>query len=167
MLVSTRPEAAIAMDPVAADLAHGRPLHPVTWCHLLARYGLSECSATFEPDLQRSRDESSPSPHGVSRRPSTCRQGQFMRTRPVRIDQVIPSIVERDAVSHHTLEAQRVLHSMGFVSEIYACNMGPGLAGRVHLLEDLPRERPEHQWVCYQASIGSPAADMCSRRTRA
>jgi len=83
-----------------------------------------------------------------------------MTTRPVRIDQVIPSIVERDAVSHHTLEAQRVLHSMGFVSEIFACNMGPGLVGRVHKLEDLPREPPEHQWVCYQASIGSPAADV-------
>ena len=83
-----------------------------------------------------------------------------MRTRPVRIDQVLPSIVERDAVSYHTLEAQRVLHSMGFVSEIYACSMGPGLAGRVHALSDLPREEGERQWVCYQASIGSPAADV-------
>ncbi|MGA2531173.1 MAG: glycosyltransferase family 4 protein [Acidimicrobiales bacterium] len=83
-----------------------------------------------------------------------------MKVRPVRIDQIIPSIVERDAVSHHTLEAQRVLHSMGFVSEIYAANMGPGLQGRVHLLDDIPRESPEHQWVCYQASIGSPAADV-------
>ena len=82
-----------------------------------------------------------------------------MKVRPVRIDQVIPSIVERDAVSHHTLEAQRVLHSMGFVSEIYACSMGPGLAGRVHPLSELPRYEPERQWVCYQASIGSPAAD--------
>jgi glycosyltransferase involved in cell wall biosynthesis len=83
-----------------------------------------------------------------------------VKPRPVRIDQIIPSIVERDAVSHHALEAQKVLHSMGFVSEIYAGNMGPGLHGRVHLLDDLPRERPEHQWVCYQASIGSPAADV-------
>ncbi len=83
-----------------------------------------------------------------------------MRVRPVRIDQVLPSIVERDAVSHHTLEAQRVLHSMGFVSEIYACSMGPGLAARVHRLSDLPREESERQWVCYQASIGSPAADV-------
>ena len=83
-----------------------------------------------------------------------------MRSRPVRIDQVLPSIVERDAVSYHTLEAQRVLHSMGFVSEIYACSMGPGLAGRVHSLSDLPREEGERQWVCYQASIGSPAADV-------
>ena len=82
-----------------------------------------------------------------------------MRTRPVRIDQVIPSIVERDAVSHHTLESQRVLRSMGFVSEIYACTMGRELTGRVHPLRELPRERGGHQWVCYQASIGSPAAD--------
>jgi hypothetical protein len=49
VLVSTRPEVVVAIDPVAADLAHGRPLHPVTWCHLLARYGLSVL-ATFEPD---------------------------------------------------------------------------------------------------------------------
>ncbi|MGD1010961.1 MAG: glycosyltransferase family 4 protein [Acidimicrobiales bacterium] len=83
-----------------------------------------------------------------------------MRPRPVRIDQIIPSIVERDAVSHHTLEAQRVLHSMGFVSEIYACNMGPGLAGRVRRIDELPREDSEHQWVCYQSSIGSSAADV-------
>jgi len=82
-----------------------------------------------------------------------------MTARPVRIDQVIPSIVERDAVSHHALEAQRVLRSMGFVSEIYACTMGRELAGRVHPLRELPRERGDHQWVCYQASIGSPAAD--------
>ena len=83
-----------------------------------------------------------------------------MRQRPVRIDQIIPSIVERAAVSHHTLEAQQVLHAMGFVSEIYAGNFGPGLEGRVHLLDQIPREGPEQQWVCYQASIGSPAADV-------
>src|SRR5579864_9124116 len=37
-----------------------------------------------------------------------------------RIDQVIPTIVERDAVSTHTLEAQRVLHDLGVESDIYA-----------------------------------------------
>jgi glycosyltransferase involved in cell wall biosynthesis len=79
--------------------------------------------------------------------------------RPVRIDQVIPSIVERDAVSHHTLEAQHVLRSMGFVSEIFAGNWGPGLNGRVRPLDELPREA-EGQWICYQASIGSPSADV-------
>jgi hypothetical protein len=50
VLVSARPEAAVAMDPVAADLAYGRSLHPVTWCHLFARCGLSEL-AVFEPDV--------------------------------------------------------------------------------------------------------------------
>ncbi|HXY43142.1 MAG TPA: glycosyltransferase [Acidimicrobiales bacterium] len=83
-----------------------------------------------------------------------------MTGRPVRIDQVIPSIVERDAVSHHTLEAQRVLRSMGFVSEIFAGNWGPGLNGHVRPLGELPREPGGNQWVCYQASIGSPAAEV-------
>ncbi len=81
-----------------------------------------------------------------------------MAARPVRFDQVIPSIVERDAVSYHTLEAQQVLRGMGFVSEIYACNWGPGLDGRVSAIDALPREA-SGQWVCYQASIGSPAAE--------
>jgi glycosyltransferase involved in cell wall biosynthesis len=82
------------------------------------------------------------------------------RVRPVRFDQVIPSIVERDAVSHHTLEAQRVLRSMGFVSDVFALNVGPGLAGRVRPIAELPREAGGGQWLCYQASIGSPAADV-------
>jgi glycosyltransferase involved in cell wall biosynthesis len=80
--------------------------------------------------------------------------------RPVRIDQVIPSIVERDAVSGHTLEVQHILRSLGFVSEIFACNWGPGLDGRVHALSELPAEPDGSQWICYQASIGSPAADV-------
>jgi len=83
-----------------------------------------------------------------------------MTANPVRIDQVIPSIVERDAVSYHTLEAQRVLRSMGFVSEIFAGNWGPGLDGRVRPLAELPREAGGGQWVCYQGSIGSPAAEV-------
>jgi len=49
VLVSTRPEANMAKDPVAADLAPGRPLHPVTWCHLLAQSGLLDLEV-FEPD---------------------------------------------------------------------------------------------------------------------
>lgn len=86
-----------------------------------------------------------------------------MTNRPVRIDQVIPSIVERDAVSRHTLEAQRVLRSMGFVSEIFAGNWGPGLEGRVRPLRELAHEEGGSQWICYQASIGSPAADVVAR----
>ena len=68
VLVSARPEAAVAMDPVAADLAPGRPLHPVTWCHLLAHSGLAEL-AVFEPDTRADPDRAqsprfSPFPRG-------------------------------------------------------------------------------------------------------
>lgn len=80
--------------------------------------------------------------------------------RPARIDQVIPSIVERDAVSHHTLEAQRVLRGLGYVSEIFALTMGPEMAGRVRPLSDLPQQDDGRQWICYQASIGSPATEV-------
>jgi glycosyltransferase involved in cell wall biosynthesis len=83
-----------------------------------------------------------------------------MSRRPVRIDQVIPSIVERDAVSAHTVEAQRVLRSMGYVSEIFACTWGPEMEGRVRPITDIPKESGGGQWICYQGSIGSPAADV-------
>jgi glycosyltransferase involved in cell wall biosynthesis len=80
--------------------------------------------------------------------------------RPIRFDQVIPSIAERDAVSHHTLETQRVLREMGFVSEIFAREMSPGMVAHVRPLAELPRDDPGRQWLCYQASIGSPAAEV-------
>lgn len=83
-----------------------------------------------------------------------------MSTKPVQIDQVIPTIVERDAVSHHTLEVQQVLRALGFVSEIYALNIGPGMADRVRPLDDLTDDASGRQWLCYQASIGSPAAEV-------
>jgi hypothetical protein len=42
VLVSAHPPAAGAGDPISADLLSRRPLHPVTWCHLLARFGFAE-----------------------------------------------------------------------------------------------------------------------------
>jgi hypothetical protein len=68
VLVSARPEVAVAIDPVAADLASGRPIHPVTWCHLLARYGLSRLEI-FEPDALES-DTDEPDLFAVSARRS-------------------------------------------------------------------------------------------------
>jgi glycosyltransferase involved in cell wall biosynthesis len=79
---------------------------------------------------------------------------------PERIDQVIPTIVEHDAVSNHTFEAQRILQKMGFVSEIYAQVIGPGCDGRVRPLAELPSYEDGRQWVLYQHSIGSPAAEV-------
>ncbi|MDA8296634.1 MAG: glycosyltransferase family 4 protein [Actinomycetota bacterium] len=86
-----------------------------------------------------------------------------MARRPERIDQIIPAIVEHDAVSNHTFEAQRLLRSMGFVSEIYARILGPGVEGRVHPLAELPQLAGDRQWLLYQHSIGSPAADAFVR----
>jgi glycosyltransferase involved in cell wall biosynthesis len=83
--------------------------------------------------------------------------------RPSRIDQIIPSIIEHDAVSNHTFEAQRILREMGFTSVIYASVIGPGCAGRVRPLAELPLIEDGSQWVLYQASIGGPAAEVFAR----
>ena len=78
----------------------------------------------------------------------------------MRIDQVIPTIVERDAVSAHTFEAQRVLRDLGFDSEIFALNIEDSLHGRARPLQELDGQRSSSRWLLYQASIGSPAADV-------
>jgi len=48
VIVSSHPPAPGRDDPITADLARRRPLHPVTWCHLLARYGFGEITV-FDP----------------------------------------------------------------------------------------------------------------------
>lgn len=77
----------------------------------------------------------------------------------MRIDQVIPTIVMRDAVSNHTFEAQRVLRGLGLESDIYAQNIGVELRSRVRPLSELDPQAADGRWVMYQASIGSPAAE--------
>jgi glycosyltransferase involved in cell wall biosynthesis len=79
---------------------------------------------------------------------------------PTCVDQLIPTIVERDAVSTHTLEAQRVLREMGLESEIFAQNIGIGLHGRVRPVADLDRARPGDRLILYQASIGSHVGEL-------
>jgi glycosyltransferase involved in cell wall biosynthesis len=76
-----------------------------------------------------------------------------------RIDQVIPAIIEHDAVSNHTFEAQRLLIEMGYDSEIYASILGPGTEGRVRPIAELPRGGAD-EWLLYQCSIGSPVAEL-------
>jgi glycosyltransferase involved in cell wall biosynthesis len=76
-----------------------------------------------------------------------------------RIDQVIPAIIEHDAVSNHTFEAQRLLREMGYDSEIYASIIGPGAEGRVRPIAALPSDGGEEHWLLYQCSIGSPVAE--------
>jgi L-malate glycosyltransferase len=78
---------------------------------------------------------------------------------PARIDQVIPSIIEHDAVSNHAFEAQRLLRELGFQSEIYAEILGPGVEGRVRPVSQLAEYASRERWLLYQCSIGSPVAD--------
>ena len=47
VLVSPHPDRVDGGDPITSDLAR-RPLHPVTWCHLFARYGFGEITV-FDP----------------------------------------------------------------------------------------------------------------------
>ena len=50
VLVSPHPDRVGSADPISSDLAARRPLHPVTWCHLLARYGFGEITV-FDPGV--------------------------------------------------------------------------------------------------------------------
>ena len=80
--------------------------------------------------------------------------------RPTRIDQIIPSIIEHDAVSNHTFAAQRLLREMGFLSDIFAGTQGPGVSGRVRPLGQFVPDVDSAHWVLYQCSIGSHAAEV-------
>jgi hypothetical protein len=46
VIVSAHPPRPEDGDPITSDLAVRRPLHPVTWCHLLARYGFGEITVS-------------------------------------------------------------------------------------------------------------------------
>lgn len=81
-----------------------------------------------------------------------------MAKRPTHFDQVIPTIVQHDAVSHHTFEVQGVLRSLGFESDIYALHPAPEVRHRVLPFANLP-QGSDDRWLLYQASIGSEAAD--------
>jgi hypothetical protein len=61
---------------------------------------------------------------------------------PSRIDQIIPSIVEHDAVSNHTFAAQRLLRELGFVSEIYTGTIGPGTGASARGTSQARRRQP-------------------------
>lgn len=72
----------------------------------------------------------------------------------------------RDAVSNHTLEVQSVLRGLGFESDIYAQNIGVELSSQVRPVADLDmtgrtgRAGSDKRFLLYQASIGSPVADV-------
>lgn len=50
VLLSKSPGPLNEADPVSADLSPGRSLHPVTWCHLLARLGFGDIAVRESTD---------------------------------------------------------------------------------------------------------------------
>lgn len=50
VIVSARPGSLAELDPIVSDLSARRPLRPVTWCHLLSRYGFGEITVNDEAD---------------------------------------------------------------------------------------------------------------------
>jgi len=82
---------------------------------------------------------------------------------PMRIDQVLPSLVARDAIGLHTLEVRELLRSEGFRSDIYYLTCTPDVAREGHPLSEIGAPRGD-RWILYQLSIGSPAAEIVLER---
>lgn len=80
----------------------------------------------------------------------------------MRIDQVLPSLVGRDAIGAHTLNIKDALGAKGIECTIYYSTCTPDVADRgIHVIE-LPACR-EPRTVLYHASIGSPVFDLVTR----
>jgi glycosyltransferase involved in cell wall biosynthesis len=83
--------------------------------------------------------------------------------RPVRVDQVIPSLASRDAIGQHTLAIRDALRAAGVASEIYYGTCTPDVASEGRPLAQLGRPDPQ-RCLLYQLSIGSPVFDLLMAR---
>jgi hypothetical protein len=61
VVVSAHPDRLYDSDPITSDLAVRRPVHPVTWCHLFARYGFGQITVLDPFAEDRSGDQGSSS----------------------------------------------------------------------------------------------------------
>ena len=69
----------------------------------------------------------------------------------MRIDQLLPSVAARDAVSNHAFALRRLMREQGIASEIYAGTIGPGLSEQVLPVGDF---RPGDGYLIFHMSIG-------------
>jgi glycosyltransferase involved in cell wall biosynthesis len=76
----------------------------------------------------------------------------------MRIDQVLPSLVGRDAIGAHTINIQRALHERGIESHIYFSTSTPDVTHLGHPIIEVTTPVPD-RYVMYHASIGSPVFD--------
>jgi L-malate glycosyltransferase len=83
--------------------------------------------------------------------------------RPMRVDQVIPSLASRDAIGVHTLNLRDGLRAVGIDSEVYYGSFTADVEREGRPVTELGRAGRD-RWLLYQASIGSPVYDILSAR---
>ena len=76
----------------------------------------------------------------------------------MRIDQVLPSLVGRDAIGAHTINIKRALEERGIESHIYFSTSTPDVTALGHPIIEVTTPVPD-RYVMYHASIGSPVFD--------
>ena len=76
----------------------------------------------------------------------------------MRIDQVLPSLVGRDAIGAHTINIKRALEDRGIESHIYFSTSTPDVTHLGHPIIEVTTPVPD-RYVMYHASIGSPVFD--------
>ena len=89
--------------------------------------------------------------------------GRRYTARPMRVDQVIPSLASRDAIGVHSLNLRDGLRAVGIDSEIYYGTFTRDVQHEGRPVTELGRGGRE-RWLLYQASIGSPVYDILSAR---
>lgn len=77
----------------------------------------------------------------------------------MRIDQVLPSLVGRDAIGAHTINIQRALHARGIESTTYFSTSTPDVTGLGRPIIEVTTPVAD-RFVMYHASIGSPVYDV-------
>ncbi len=75
-----------------------------------------------------------------------------------KVIQLLPSISYGDAVSNHTLTLANVLSELGYENEIYAMNIHPKIATKVHSIDKLKTD--ENDIIIFHMAIGSPLSKL-------
>ena len=84
-------------------------------------------------------------------------------TRSYCVHQFTATLSPRDAVGHHTLCVEQILHDMGVETAIYAEHIDPKIRYKAHHFEQHSEHRAP-DLIIYQSSIGSAVADYLLNR---
>ena len=83
----------------------------------------------------------------------------------IRIDQVIPSLVSRDAIGGHVVQLRDLLRTRGYQSDIYYGNATPDRLEYGFPVDRLGDRSSTGRVLLYQLSIGSGVADIFRERS--